>query len=1699
MNLLARVAATQRYNFGASKDADSKRVNTPQRMLHACFCVLVSTVGLTGIALPQLGPYSETTSTPIPTASHSFINNLNETVNPENGALSIRITAPAPKERGLDLPITIYAYDSNGQSVLVPNWAYSDSTNSEYITDIRFQAPSIVGQPNTIEYDTNPINSVVGNRFPVSCTVWYNFLYTDASANRHPLSGLQGTSNSQQEGCQGLGISASAAGQQGGDDVYTGVYLGNGASVAVFDNDGNALAATAGVGLNAEDRNGNLQYASGRSYSFGSWLNTSLGGSYSAASIPDLAGTYAFSASVQSRGSTVTFPFNATLNPYSSTSCPTSFIGTAGGYSGTGTLSIPNGQQYSFSIDPTFGLVNHIKYPTGAAVDYVWETNSQSEQSFFSQPSSTPSDHCAYTYDWPAVQKRTLSLNGVATQEQDYAYTTTYGNGLSGQWTQKSTTVTIKDLATSGVPSYKVVYTYTAAIPSTSTPEYDTVATYDGTGALLNTITKVLPSFYNNKLQGQCATFGSNGPTSATFYGYSARGIAPTDKSEYDYGIVPASCQQPSSGSPTRETATTFHNFGTSQPQYGQSAIRYAPSFLFDRPDSVKVYGSGALAAETDYTYDDYATSAISATNHDETYYSSSSLIARGNATSVTRKCFVVGGSACVKDSVTYIHYDETGQPIQVQDPNGNKTLYSYTDNYTTDNGSPNGNTNILLTTLTRPPTNGVAHVQTFQYGFNDGKVRVATDENGQQTQYCYTTGGCSGNAFDPWFRLTQTKTPDHPQANPTINGGSMVTYNDAGPSPTVGTTVAASPDPDITTMATLDGMGRTVQTQLQSDPDGTIYTASTYNGFGQLASVSNPSRCAPGGGCTETTAGTTQYQYDSLGRPTSITYPDGYSKSWRYGAGTVDRYDENSNHWQDTYDGLGRLASVLEADSLLTIYSYDALDNLTCVNQLGQNSGLHANAQCNLGSSSPPNTGPTARVRAFTYDSLSRLVTSTNPESGTTTYTYDPNGNVITRTDARGIVTTYGSASAPIDALNRVVQKSYSDNTPPVTYQYDKTSSTDNINTIGRLTGETVQRGSAVLFQRVVPEYDPVGRIAKELRCVPSFCGSYLQDTEYTYDAAGNEVTSYTNETTLAYGYDGAGRMTAETIQYVGGQPGILMEAVHYSPFGAITSANGFENRTYDKRGRAVNVNYSSTDYALNYNANYDYYPNGNLNHTFDYVIGNFTYNYDNLNRLTSAVSQDPTVGTQSYTYDTFGDRLSQSGVLSHSATYNNVPNRIDCSGSCYDASGNLLQDVNTAFAPHSYTYDAEGRLSGVTDLGYQYFYDGEGTRVAVLQNGAIARQYFWDAKGQYYYVYKADNGWSAMEFFGAGRHIFNFSTADYLPVLDAQGTERSRQGFGNNYGSNGFTENCSSLPYGDGLQCSNQDVSALHFTGKERDTESQLDYFRARHYASSLGRFMSPDPSGLKYADPKNPQSLNLYSYVLNNPVTFIDPTGLTCVQNSSDNNNIVDDGDGKGCSVVDDQNAADVAQHRYSATVYASDSSDLSTSSASSTGTIKRLSALLSSFNSSLQLGVCTLAAPLLEAASLTHSTLGIGGGASAGAGFILGVSASGGIQVAADQHGNLGVVTTSGGNPGFGVFGVGASAGVQGSVSSADTIFDLGGGSVGGNASSGPFGVDVSTSDAGTTFTGSAGVGVGTRASGFELNASGVLASTHCTTP
>ena len=113
------------------------------------------------------------------------------------------------------------------------------------------------------------------------------------------------------------------------------------------------------------------------------------------------------------------------------------------------------------------------------------------------------------------------------------------------------------------------------------------------------------------------------------------------------------------------------------------------------------------------------------------------------------------------------------------------------------------------------------------------------------------------------------------------------------------------------------------------------------------------------------------------------------------------------------------------------------------------------------------------------------------------------------------------------------------------------------------------------------------------------------------------------------------------------------------------------------------------------------------------------------------------------------------------------------------------------------------------------------------------------------------------------------------HFHLTDWLGTERMQTNAAGN-----MEEVCTSYPFGDGLSCTGTDATEHHFTTKERDAESGLDYFYARYYSSILARFMTPDwaaaPTAVPYATFGDPQTLNLYAYVNNNPNTGIDMDG-------------------------------------------------------------------------------------------------------------------------------------------------------------------------------------------------------------------------------
>jgi len=217
-------------------------------------------------------------------------------------------------------------------------------------------------------------------------------------------------------------------------------------------------------------------------------------------------------------------------------------------------------------------------------------------------------------------------------------------------------------------------------------------------------------------------------------------------------------------------------------------------------------------------------------------------------------------------------------------------------------------------------------------------------------------------------------------------------------------------------------------------------------------------------------------------------------------------------------------------------------------------------------------------------------------------------------------------------------------------------------------------------------------------------------------------------------------------------------------------------------------------------------------------------------------------------------------------------VGNRV--TGWSYDAEENPLSDQR-----NTYAYDAEGRIVSLNGSP-TYLYDSEGRRVAKYSGSTITAAYLLDLGGNQITELNNSGAWVHSNVFAGGRLLGTYEgTAGPHPntwhfhLTDWLGTNRMQTtAAGNN------EEVCYSYPFGDGLLCTGVAVATEHhFTGKERDAESGLDYFGGRYLNSGLAHWMTPDKDfKLKRILP-NPQKWDRYTYVLNNPLVLFDPDGL------------------------------------------------------------------------------------------------------------------------------------------------------------------------------------------------------------------------------
>jgi YD repeat-containing protein len=531
------------------------------------------------------------------------------------------------------------------------------------------------------------------------------------------------------------------------------------------------------------------------------------------------------------------------------------------------------------------------------------------------------------------------------------------------------------------------------------------------------------------------------------------------------------------------------------------------------------------------------------------------------------------------------MQYDDAGNKIKDIDPNGNITSYSYADAWLNGSCASAGGGAVAYPTTV---TNAMGQSTTELYNSCTGTAGIKTDANGQSTSYSYDT---SDRVVDVLYPETYPGTATHAETK-TCYSDSKSCQGATASSNYVLVSSNITPSLWAISETDLDGIGRKTAQKTLSDPYGAMEVDTSYDMMERLQSVSNPYRPSAGG-----TTGSTTYTYDGLSRQLTETTPDNHQLLSTYSGTTTHSWDETQREWTHVTDALNRLTEVLEPDSsgsdtVATQYQYDSLGNLTRVDQWGGPIGSAGD-----------------RVRTFTYDSLSQLLTSYNPEAGTTCYGtgnsssctpgYDLDGNLLVQTDARGISTNFS-----VDSLNRVTSRSYSDGTASACFIYDNASSDPSgAHRVGRLLFEWTQHGtcpgnasgvpSNAINYRVVNSYDPKGQVTNETQCPSSPC-STAYTFPYTYDLAGN-VTSWaaglSNTPTLTSTFDAANRLSNVTSSMSdNAHPGILFRAdsttattvgVPYGPFGMLNAESAVSNSTnqaaittthsYDTRGRIL------------------------------------------------------------------------------------------------------------------------------------------------------------------------------------------------------------------------------------------------------------------------------------------------------------------------------------------------------------------------------------------------------------------------------------------------------------------------------------------------------------------------------------------------
>ena len=708
--------------------------------------------------------------------------------------------------------------------------------------------------------------------------------------------------------------------------------------------------------------------------------------------------------------------------------------------------------------------------------------------------------------------------------------------------------------------------------------------------------------------------------------------------------------------------------------------------------------------------------------------------------------------------------------------------------------------------------TNALNQTTNTTYDYLVGKVATTTDPNGVKTETTY----------DSFGRVDEVKQSTESALN-TLVTVKDYSYNTSSIPNSVTENVYAQ-GKTVSKIDYVDGFGKLIQTKQQTGTSEYVVSTQEYDARGNVKKKYLPKFTSSSS--YENGSGTYELMtYDALNRVTQIQNSVLGTSSMDYDQWekSVTDYEGNTKDFMfDARENLVEVKEYLNATAYTTIYDYNALNNLLKI----------TDAEGNEKDMSYDLRGKKLSENLF-HDS------SASPSSKT--FVYDNNGSLTSKTDLKNQTITY-----VYDALNRPTSEV---GTATITYAYDSGF----VGKLDTITDPDVTKSYV---------YDNLGRVATEQVTIDSV----QYDTSFTYDILGNVLTqTYPNSKQVTYTYDSG-------LKPYSAQEGttMLVSSVSYTPVGTVDEVvygNGTTaDHIFDNLNRITNKNLkkgSTTLQSIDYT--YDKVSNvKTLNEQYGGVNKNRTYSYDDLYRLTqSAEDIDGIVTNYDYSYDIIGNMLSSpAGIYSYAGTHPHAVSSVGSTTYIYDNNGDLTSD---GILTHS--WDERGTMIQSTDGTdiTTYTYDGSGQRVKkVFDDGATTKTTIYVNDG-----YDVEDGVEKVFVMIGDTKIATLKsgtiTYHHSDHLSSGNVDTDELG--------DVVEYVNYEPYGSVNEQEGSNDNDYKFTGKELDSETDLYYYEARYYDHKIGRFVSVDNWG---GDLKNPQTLNKYSYTLNNPLKYNDPSG-------------------------------------------------------------------------------------------------------------------------------------------------------------------------------------------------------------------------------